>query len=90
MTVIGKYCTIAVTMGFKIDCPNCGARDYTEFAFDAELRPDPFNQRIVGSDLWARANAAGPQAELWFHSNGCRRWITVHRDTRTNEIDADI
>ena len=31
-------------------------------------------------------NAAGAQAERWFHLLGCRRWITVTRDTTTNEV----
>jgi sarcosine oxidase subunit delta len=33
-----------------------------------------------------RDNAAGPQRERWFHFAGCRRWLTIERDTRTNEI----
>ena len=31
-------------------------------------------------------NAAGAQVERWFHLLGCRRWITVTRDTTTNEV----
>lgn len=31
-----------------------------------------------------RANPEGPQTERWFHAFGCRRWMTVHRDTRSD------
>ena len=33
-----------------------------------------------------RPNVAGVQTERWFHYAGCRRHLTVERDTRTNEI----
>ena len=31
-------------------------------------------------------NADGPTTERWFHEAGCRRWHTIRRDTRTDEI----
>lgn len=31
-------------------------------------------------------NMEGPVTERWFHTAGCRRWFTVQRDTRTNEM----
>ena len=46
--------------------------------------------RRVGADeidrLWLRRNVAGPQRERWFHAAGCRRFVTLTRDTRTNII----
>ena len=36
--------------------------------------------------LWLRRNVAGPQRERWFHAAGCRRFVTLTRDTRTNII----
>jgi heterotetrameric sarcosine oxidase delta subunit len=36
--------------------------------------------------VYLRANAPGPQTERWFHAYGCRRWLTLSRDTVTNEI----
>ena len=33
-------------------------------------------------------DAAGKQTERWFHFAGCRRWLTVERDTVTNEVHA--
>jgi heterotetrameric sarcosine oxidase delta subunit len=66
----------------------CGLRPYTEFTFGGEVRdvasPD------VEADferVYLPANAAGPQRERWFHAFGCRRWITLTRDTVTNTID---
>jgi len=77
-------------MGFLLTCPHCGPRDYTEFSFEGELRPDPYETPLTGMTLWARENVAGTQDERWFHDLGCRRWFIVNRDTRTNEIDADV
>lgn len=75
-------------MGFKLDCPNCGPRSYHEFSFGGELRdydPDASTNEDYAS-TWLRANAGGPQGERWFHFAGCRRWLTVQRDTRTNVV----
>ncbi len=75
-------------MSLVIPCPNCGPREYTEFTFGGELRP------LESSDLeddfrrvYLRDNDAGVQTERWFHAYGCRRWLTLHRDTVTNRID---
>jgi methylglutamate dehydrogenase subunit B len=75
-------------MGFKIECPNCGRRSYHEFWFGGELRPwNPgFTEDEDYDNTWMRANGAGPQAERWFHYAGCRRWLTLERDTRDNAI----
>jgi sarcosine oxidase subunit delta len=75
-------------MGFHIECPNCGSRSYHEFWFGGELRaydPEASPEQDYAY-VWMRDNAAGPQRERWFHFAGCRRWLTVERDTRTNEI----
>jgi sarcosine oxidase subunit delta len=31
-------------------------------------------------------NREGVQEEAWFHAFGCRRWLRIRRDTRTDEI----
>jgi len=74
-------------MSLKIPCPNCGLRSYQEFVFGGELRP------LGGNDhdedfrrVYLRDNVAGPQRERWFHAAGCRRWLTLTRDTVTNRI----
>ena len=74
-------------MALEIPCQHCGLRPYTEFAFGGEPRPagltDPeedFAQVYLGE------NVAGLQRERWFHAAACKRWTTVTRDTRTNQV----
>ena len=31
-------------------------------------------------------NPEGPVREAWFHLYGCRRWIYLTRDTRSDEV----
>jgi heterotetrameric sarcosine oxidase delta subunit len=73
-------------MGFMLDCPTCGPRSYHEFSFGGELRPhDPdCTDEEDYRNVWLRTNASGPQSERWFHYAGCRRWLTIERDTRDN------
>jgi heterotetrameric sarcosine oxidase delta subunit len=76
-------------MAFLIRCPRCGPRPVTEFAYGGEVPETPASidadARVVDR-AWMHANAAGPCRERWFHDAGCHRWLTVVRDTRTNEI----
>jgi len=74
-------------LGITIPCPTCGPRDQTEFTFGGELRP----LSAAGPDeefarVYLRENTAGVQDERWFHLFGCRRWLTVRRDTTTNRF----
>jgi sarcosine oxidase subunit delta len=76
----------------RIQCPFCGDRDVSEFAYlgDADVRrPDPAApgaaQRFCEA-VYLRDNPAGPHAELWYHASGCRSWLRVTRDTRTHEM----
>jgi sarcosine oxidase subunit delta len=47
-------------------------------------------QSITDSDArdldraFMRNNQAGPTIERWFHVAGCRRWLTVRRDTTSD------
>lgn len=73
----------------RILCPHCGVRAVEEFLYgeipatpDALTDPDA---RDVDR-AFMHTNVEGPVTERWFHTAGCRRWITVQRDTRTNEI----
>ena len=77
-------------MSLRVPCPHCGPRPYEEFTFGGELRA------LVAADphadfarVYLRENAPGPQRERWFHAFGCRRWVTVVRDTLTNTIVED-
>lgn len=74
-------------MGVHIPCPHCGSREYTEFAFGGELRDtDSPDIEADFRRVFLRENVAGIQVERWFHTYGCRRWLTLRRDTVTNEI----
>jgi len=74
-------------VGLMIPCPHCGPREYTEFTFGGELReleaPDP---RTDFERVYLRENLPGPQRERWFHALGCRRWLTLTRDTARNVV----
>jgi heterotetrameric sarcosine oxidase delta subunit len=78
----------------RIQCPFCGERDYSEFAYlgDAtSIRPDPNGadaQARFFEAVYLRDNPAGRCEELWYHAMGCRSWLRVTRDTCTHEIFA--
>ena len=79
-----------------IECPWCGFRDETEFSYGGEAGisrpPDPFVLDDAGwaDYLFMRKNPRGSHKELWNHSQGCRRWFGVKRDTVTNHIAASF
>jgi heterotetrameric sarcosine oxidase delta subunit len=75
-----------------IRCPHCGPRNASEFHHAGEVGPQP-DPRSAGAVEWrdylyTRRNPAGRTTERWFHRAGCRRFLTVVRDTCTNEIHA--
>ena len=77
-------------MSLLIDCPNCGRRPIEEFVH-GEVPSVP--ESIVNADArnldraFMLSNPEGPVTERWFHVYGCRRWLTIQRDTRNDEID---
>jgi heterotetrameric sarcosine oxidase delta subunit len=74
-------------MSFLVPCPICGKRPAGEFDFGGELRD--IESPDIETDyarVFLEENRAGEQVERWFHAAGCRRWLTVRRDTRTNAI----
>ena len=77
-----------------ISCPHCGPRDVTEFTYggDANVRR-PADPGALSDEQWAeyvylRDNPCGDHSESWQHAFGCRRWITVRRNTYTHDIHA--
>jgi heterotetrameric sarcosine oxidase delta subunit len=72
----------------RIPCPNCGLRPYTEFWFGGELRPLGSEADLEEDfrNVWLRENVSGVHTERWFHAAGCRRWLTIERDTVTNDL----
>ena len=73
-----------------LDCPRCGRRPLDEFAFGGERRTGA--RRIEDADardfdeVWIFDNPDGATTERWFHAAGCRRWLTVRRDTSTDTV----
>jgi heterotetrameric sarcosine oxidase delta subunit len=76
-------------MSIQIVCPTCGQRPIEEFVYgEIPTTPDEITD-VDARDLdraFMRANPEGPQTERWFHVFGCRRWVTVRRDTRTDVV----
>jgi heterotetrameric sarcosine oxidase delta subunit len=77
-----------------IPCPHCGPRDVTEFTYggDANVRrpaaPGALSDAQWAEYIYLRDNPLGEHSELWQHAFGCRRWITVRRNTYTHDIYA--
>ncbi len=73
-----------------LDCPRCGRRPLEEFAFGGERRPVP--DWITDPDardfdeVWNFENPDDMTTERWFHQAGCRRWLTVRRDTNVDHV----
>ena len=66
-------------------------RDHSEFTYggDATLtRPDPETATLDDWNdyVYLRDNPRGRHTELWHHSQGCRQWLTMVRDTLTHEV----
>ncbi len=80
-------------MNIRIVCPHCGLRPIQEFIY-GEIPVVP--ETITDADArdldrsFMRANPEGVQTERWFHTYGCRRWLTLKRDTRDNKIQANM
>ena len=72
------------------DCPRCGQRPIDEFIFGGERRPtpdwltDPDDRDF--DEVWVFENPAGVATERWFHAAGCRRWLTIRRDTSVDHV----
>lgn len=76
---------------FRIDCPICGTRDHTEFAYGGDatvVRPamDETDPDVWFDFVFLRDNPRGPHAEYWHHVQGCRQWLVVERDTLTHAM----
>ena len=79
-------------MSLQIPCPHCGTRPVQEFEYgEIPIIPgsltDPDERDL--DRAFMLNNVEGIQTEAWFHLYGCRRWIKIQRDTRTNKILAD-
>ena len=74
----------------RISCPHCGLRDHSEFSYggDASIAWPPLDAPVEDwqKAVFQRENPRGMQKETWQHSQGCRMWLIVERDTLTHEI----
>jgi heterotetrameric sarcosine oxidase delta subunit len=73
----------------RISCPHCGVRAIEEFVYGEILTPPATLTDPDARDLdraFMHTNTEGIVTERWFHSAGCRRWLTLQRDTRTNDV----
>jgi len=76
-------------MSLVIPCPHCGERPVEEFLY-GEIPTVP--DTVVGAEArdidrgFMLTNPEGVQLERWFHVYGCRRWLTLRRDTRTDDV----
>jgi sarcosine oxidase, subunit delta len=73
----------------RLPCPQCGVRAVVEFRYGEiptvpEELTDPAARDL--DRAFMRTNPEGIVTERWFHEAGCRRWMTIRRDTRTDEI----
>ncbi|MGH6908189.1 MAG: sarcosine oxidase subunit delta [Terriglobales bacterium] len=75
-------------MSIRIPCPNCGPRPIQEFVYgeipaapDSITDPDERNL----DRAFMHNNPEGLTTERWFHTDGCRRWLTLRRDTRSDQ-----
>jgi heterotetrameric sarcosine oxidase delta subunit len=77
---------------FLIECPWCGSRDESEFAYGGEAHiARPADPHALSDAQWAdylfmRTNPKGRHREQWCHTAGCRRWFNVERDTQSYAI----
>jgi sarcosine oxidase, subunit delta len=73
-----------------LPCPWCGPRNATEFRFGGAVgeRPDPATTTPEQwrHYLYFHTNPRGWQTESWYHAAGCRRFLTVERNTLTHEV----
>ena len=77
-------------MSLHVECPTCGARPFSEFSFGGELRDvSSADPAADFARVYLRDNTAGVQEERWFHLLGCRRWVTLQRDTVANRFVED-
>jgi heterotetrameric sarcosine oxidase delta subunit len=73
----------------RINCPECGERDYTEFRYGGDAsrnRPDhdTSDPKVWHDHVFLFDNPKGWHREYWQHVLGCRQWLVLERNTATN------
>jgi sarcosine oxidase subunit delta len=76
-------------LSLLLPCPHCGQRPLEEFLHGEILRVPEAVTGIFARDLdraFMHDNREGPVEERWFHAAGCRRWLTLRRDTARDSV----
>ncbi len=77
-----------------IECPYCGVRTETEFAYGGEggiarpLQTETLSDEQWSDYLFMRKNPKGMHHEQWRHASGCGRWFNALRDTVSYRFEA--
>ncbi len=73
----------------KFTCPYCGPRPQSEFTFGRDAtakRPEGDADTAAWLNyVFLRDDPKGVTREYWQHTQGCRAWLVVERDTLTHE-----
>jgi heterotetrameric sarcosine oxidase delta subunit len=72
-----------------LECPNCGARNASEFRYGGEVsrRPGPDPTPAEWAEyVYLRDNPLGVLREWWYHRAGCGLWFIAERHTKTHEV----
>lgn len=75
-----------------IHCPWCGDRAESEYTYGGEAgitrstKTESLTDAEWADYLFMRTNTRGDYRELWNHSQGCRRWFGVERNTVSYKI----
>ena len=75
-----------------IQCPYCGERPESEFAYGGEahiarpVAPSELTDEQWATFLYMRRNTKGVHAERWRHARGCNRFFNALRDTTTDKF----
>ena len=72
-----------------LDCPNCGARNVSEFRYGGEVNQRPGvnpSAEEWAAYLYMRENPLGNLREWWYHRAGCEQWFIAERHTKTHEV----
>lgn len=77
-----------------VNCPFCGPRAESEFAYGGEGGiARPLNTEGLSDAEWAdylfmRRNPKGAHHEQWRHASGCGKWFHARRDTVSYRFSA--
>ena len=76
----------------SVICPWCGPRDEEEFCCGGQAHLQRPNEQASDTEwagyLFQRHNSKGMHLERWRHTQGCRQWFNMARDTVSHRIVA--